>query len=116
MNGSELLHEAGALVASGWCQGDEATNDEGEASDVQAAETTHWSLLGALQAATFGDDTTRLEDVAVAVSAIAELISDPSLANWNDAPGRTRSDVGLLLAHAETVATAQLADPDFSRS
>jgi hypothetical protein len=115
MNGSELLHEAGTLVAAGWCQGDEATTDDGEPSDVQAASATHWSLLGALQAAAFSDETTRIEDVAMAVGAIAELISDPSLANWNDQPGRTSSDVELLLEHAEAIALEELDDAGLTR-
>ncbi len=110
MNGSELLHEAGALVASGWCQGEEATRDDGEPADVRDGTATRWSLLGALQAAALSDGSTRVEDVAVAVGAIAELISDPSLANWNDEPGRTSDEVGLLLERAQALAAEQLRD------
>jgi len=54
--------------------------------------------------------------VAVAVSAIAELITDPSLANWNDQPERTSSDVGLLLERAEAIASEDLDGADLSRS
>jgi hypothetical protein len=106
MNGSELLHEAGALVASGWCQEAEALTIEGRPVDALAEDAVEWSLLGALQAAAFHDDSTRIEDIGVAVAAIAELIVDPSLANWNDLPGRTRGEVGHLLDRAEQLAVA----------
>jgi hypothetical protein len=116
MNGCDLLHEAGALVAAGWCQGHEAMTADGEAADVQAEAAARWSLLGALQAATLSDETTCIDDVAVAVSAVAELITDPSLANWNDQPERTSSDVGLLLERAEAIASEELDGADLSRS
>ncbi|MDX6475348.1 MAG: hypothetical protein QOH95_859 [Gaiellaceae bacterium] len=104
MNGSELLHEAGALVASGWCQGAEARTLAGEAVEASDESAVSWSLLGALQAAAVSDDSTRMEDIGVAVAAIAELIVDPSLAHWNDVPTRTQSVVAELLDRAESLA------------
>ncbi len=109
MNGSELLHEAGKLIASGWCQGAEARGLYGDPVDVCAGAAARWSLLGSLQAAAYGDASTAIEDIGLAVAAIAELIIDPSLAHWNDDPSRTERDVGDLLWRAERLATKQLA-------
>lgn len=109
MNGSELLHEAGALVEQGWCQGTEARDASGAVIDAGDRNATAWSLLGALQATTAGDPTTRIEDVGDAVAALAELIMDPSLANWNDAASRTKLEVLALLEDAEVLALAQVA-------
>jgi hypothetical protein len=108
MDGSELLHEAGALVTAGWCQGAPARDAAGAPIDVLARAAASWSLLGALQAATFRDASTRLSDVGLAVAAIAELIEDPCLAHWNDEAARTQLDVIALLDHAEIEAIAQL--------
>jgi hypothetical protein len=108
MNGCELLHEAGVLVAAGWCQGVEAETTGGDPVDVQDEAAARWSLLGALQAASFCDDATRIQDVGDAIAAIAELIVDPSLAHWNDVAGRTQDDVSALLAHAELLAAPAL--------
>lgn len=109
MNGSELLHEAGALVNAGWCQGTEARTAHGSAVDVCDATAASWSLLGALQAAALRDESTRMEDIEVAVAAIAELIADPSLAHWNDVPARTQHRVTELLEQAEALAGQALA-------
>jgi hypothetical protein len=108
LDGSELLHEAGALVTAGWCQGAPARDAQGIATDVLAHEAVSWSLLGALQAATFRDASTRISDLGLAVAAIAELIEDPCLAHWNDESVRTQLDVVALLDHAEVKALAQL--------
>ncbi len=110
MNGPDLLHEAGALVATGWCQGADATTEDGDVVDARSSAATHWSLLGALQAAAFcQEEETRIEDIGVAVAAIAELIADPSLSHWNDVPGRTKGDVTGLLDCAEELAARELA-------
>ena len=66
-----------------------------------------WSLLGALQAESCGDPQLDLEEIAVAVGAIAQLISDPSLADWNDVTERTQDDVHSLLERAETLTAAE---------
>ncbi len=108
MNGCELLHEAGVLVAAGWCQGVDAETARGDPVDVQDPAAARWSLLGALQAAAFCDDATRIQDLGDAVEAIAELIVDPSLAHWNDVAGRTQHDVSGLLAQAELLAAPAL--------
>jgi hypothetical protein len=104
MNGSKLLHDAGALVEKGWCQGAEARDARGLVTTVGAADAAAWSLLGALQATTAADPSTDLQDIGVAVSALAELIKDPSLANWNDSEARTKLEVLSVLKDAEVLA------------
>src|SRR6266446_2199255 len=97
MNGSKLLHDARVLVEKGWCQGAEARDASGRPTDVGAAEAAAWSLLGALQATTVADPTIEIQDVGDAVAALAELIADPSLANWNDCETRTKLEVLSVL-------------------
>ncbi len=111
MNGAELLNDAGRRVATGWCQGADARSDRGEEVDVRSDEATSWSLLGALQAAAFGDGGTAIGDIAVAVAALAELINDPSLAAWNDRGERTQREVHTLLEEAEGIARAEVGAP-----
>lgn len=104
MNGSKLLHDAGVLVEQGWCQGAEARDARGLATTVVAEEAAAWSLLGALQATTAANPSTELQHIGNAVSALAELIMDPSLANWNDAETRTKLEVLSVLKDAEVLA------------
>jgi hypothetical protein len=105
MTGSELLLEAEALVALGWCQHAEARTLHGTPIDVLSSRAAEWSLLGALQAATFRDPSTSLDDLRSALEAIADLIEDPSLADWNDAAERTADEVTELLADAGKLAS-----------
>jgi hypothetical protein len=108
MNGSKLLHDAGVLVEKGWCQGAEARDARGLETDVGAADAAAWSLLGALQATTAADPSTDLQDIGDAVSALAEVIVDPSLANWNDSEARTKLEVLSVLKDAEVLALERL--------
>ncbi|HEV7564932.1 MAG TPA: hypothetical protein VGO31_03115 [Microbacteriaceae bacterium] len=108
MNGSELLHDAGVLVEKGWCQGAEARDARGTETNVVAPDAAAWSLLGALQATTAADPSTGLQDIGDALAALAELIMDPSLANWNDSEARTKLEVLSVLKHAEVLALEQL--------
>jgi hypothetical protein len=108
MNGSKLLHDASVLVERGWCQGTEARDVNGRAIDVGAADAASWSLLGALQATTVADPSTELQDIGDAVAALAELILDPSLANWNDSETRTKLEVLRVLKDAEVLVLEQL--------
>jgi len=116
MNGSELLHDAGVLVERGWCQGTEARDSNGRVTDVVAADAAAWSLLGALQATTVGDPSTGLQDIGDAVAALAELISDPSLAKWNDSETRTKLEVLSVLKNAEMLAIEQVMYHEFSHN
>jgi hypothetical protein len=116
MNGSELLHGAGVLVERGWCQGTEARDANGQATDVAAPDATAWSLLGALQATTVGDPDIGLQDVGDAVAALAELISDASLAHWNDSENRTKLEVLSVLESAEMQVLEQFVYHEYSEN
>ncbi|HEX4679018.1 MAG TPA: hypothetical protein VH210_07420 [Gaiellaceae bacterium] len=116
MNGSKLLHDASVLVEKGWCQGAEARDAHGLATAVGAADAAAWSLLGALQATTAADPATRLQDIGEAVSALAEVIMDPSLANWNDSEARTKLEVLRVLKDAEVLALEEFVYPELSES
>ena len=104
MNGSRLLHDARVLVEKGWCQGTEARDSSGLATDVDASNAAEWSLLGALQATAVTDPATQIRDVGAAVAALAEVIVDPSLAGWNDCGERTKHEVVSVLREAEVLA------------
>jgi hypothetical protein len=116
MNGSKLLHEAGALVEKGWCQGTEARDASGRPTTVVAADAMSWSLLGALQATAVADQSTHIQDIGDAMAALAELIVDPSLASWNDAETRTKLEVLSLLKDAEALVLEQLLYHEISES
>jgi hypothetical protein len=116
MNGSKLLHEAGVLVEQGWCQGTEARDRNGVATDVRANDAASWSLLGALQATTVSDPSIELQDVGDAVAALAELIVDPSLADWNDSTARTKLEVLRVLKDAELLVLEQLVYHEYSEN
>jgi hypothetical protein len=116
MNGSKLLHEARVLVEQGWCQGTEARDATGRATDVGAADAASWSLLGALQATTVAHPSTELQHIGDAVAALAELILDPSLADWNDSEARTKLEVLSVLEDAELLVLEQLVYHEFSEN
>jgi hypothetical protein len=103
MTACELLHDAAGRVAVGWAQGAAARTSDGRPVDVLDPDAAAWSLLGALQTAAFADEETQVEEIKVAVTAIAELIADPSLAHWNDQPERTQDEVHVLLERAEAI-------------
>jgi hypothetical protein len=69
-----------------------------------------------LQATTVSDPSTRLQDVGDAVAALAELIMDPSLANWNDTATRTKLEVLNVLKDAELLVLEQLVYYEFSEN
>ena len=116
MNGSRLLHDARVLVEKGWCQGTEARDSSGLATDVDATAAAEWSLLGALQATAAADPTTQIQDIGDAVAALAEVIVDPSLADWNDCGERTKHEVVGVLREAEVVAFEQSATYEISQN
>jgi hypothetical protein len=116
MNGSQLLHDAGVLVEQGWCQGTEARDASGGATDVDSADATSWSLLGALQATMVANPTIDLQGIGDAVAALAELIMDPSLANWNDSEVRTKLEVLSVLKDAELLTLEQFVYHEFSEN
>jgi len=110
MTGRELLRDASDLVASGWSQGTEARALDGRPVDVLHPDAVSWSLLGALQGAAFAVPEAQVGEIGVAVAALAELIADPSLAHWNDCPGRSLQEVRTALARAETLVAHACSD------
>jgi hypothetical protein len=47
---------------------------------------------------------------------LAELVMDPSLANWNDSAARTKLDVLSVLKDAELLVLEQLVYHEFSEN
>jgi hypothetical protein len=105
MTARELLREAGDRVASGLSQGADARAVDGCPVDVLDPDAASWSLLGALQGAAFAGPEAQVEEIRLAVAAIAELIADPSLTHWNDRSERTSQEVHTVLARAEALTT-----------
>ena len=105
MTARDLLRNASDRVACGWSQGADARAVDGCPVDVLDPDAASWSLLGALQSAAFAGPEAQVEEIRLAVAAIAELIADPSLTHWNDQPERTAQDVHTVLARAEALTT-----------
>jgi hypothetical protein len=105
LTGRDLLRDASDRVASGWSQGTEARALDGRPVDVLDPDAVSWSLLGALQSAAFAGPEAQVGEIRLAVAALAELITDPSLAHWNDCPERSLQEVRTVLARAEALAT-----------
>lgn len=101
MRAGELLCDASDRVACGWSQGTEARAIDGRPVDVLDPDAAYWSLLGALQGAAFANPEAQVDEIRCAVAALAELITEPSLAQWNDHPERTSHEVHAVLSRAE---------------
>jgi hypothetical protein len=108
MDAAALLRRARELIGSGWMQGADACAADGIPLDPWSDEATAWSLLGALVAALeegeAHDQALPLNELALALDALAGFVDDDSLARWNDAPGRTLPQVKSALAAAATEA------------
>jgi hypothetical protein len=106
----QLLSGARDRVAAGWCQHASARDAGGRIVEPWDAEARSWSLLGAIVAVTEPQRLERghlsLTELTSALGALAELIADPSLENWNDAPERARDDVLDVLDRATAIAVA----------
>jgi len=84
------------FVAFGWCQGSDARDARQLPVQPWSTEATSWSLLGAIVAAAdlpAEPGAVTLGPLRRALAALAELIEEPLLANWNDRAGRTQEDV-----------------------
>ena len=103
-----LLRRARELIGRGWTQGADACAADGTPLDPWSDEATAWSLLGALVAALeegeARDQELPLNELALALDALAGFVDDDSLARWNDAPERTLGQVESALAAAATEA------------
>lgn len=100
----KLLRSARDLVARGWVQGADARSTDGAAVQPWAADAVGWSLLGAIVAALEAESAAGkdlpLEQLAAAMHALAEFVTDDSLAGWNDDPSRTQQQVMDTLLQA----------------
>ena len=103
--GLRILSDAATLVGRGWCRHADARAADGAEIEPWDARATSWSLLGAIVAVL--EQTAResaevpLDELAAALHALADVIDEDSLADWNDAPGRTQAEVVATLAAAE---------------
>jgi hypothetical protein len=104
----DLLRDARARVATGWCQHASARDGDGRIVEPWDVEARSWSLLGAIVAVT---EPRRLElgqlslaELTTALGALADLIAEPSLESWNDAPDRARDEVLDVLDRATAIA------------
>jgi hypothetical protein len=104
----DLLRDARHRVASGWCQHASARDRTGRIVEPWDVDASSWSLLGAIVAVT---EPRRLErghlsltELTTALGALAELIADPSLESWNDAPERVATEVIEVLDRATVIA------------
>ena len=93
---TELLTEARARIARGWTQGANARNAAGGVTLAWAEEAVCWDTMGAV--ACRDDDWTTAEPAWAALR--AAVGGETWVAEWNDAPGRTREDVLALYDRA----------------
>ncbi|MFL5928309.1 MAG: hypothetical protein ACJ77E_15370 [Gaiellaceae bacterium] len=101
-----ILSRAHDLVTFGWCQGAEARDAAGVDVEPWDAKAVQWSLLGALVAAVDlppNPEPAYLGPLRRALSALAEVVEEPSLVKWNDDPERTQEHVVGILEAARHV-------------
>jgi hypothetical protein len=102
--GLRVLAEARDLVARGWTQGADARAGDGAEVDPWDARATSWSLLGAIVAALEAEAAARdeipLDELAAALSALADVIDADSLSAWNDDASRSQLEVLRTLESA----------------
>lgn len=109
----QLLCSARDLVRRGWTQHAEGRDAHGAAVEPCDPTVTSWSLLGALVVALEqqdGRDELLLVELADALDALALYVDSDSLADWNDDPRRTQSDVIAVLDAATDAASARHLD------
>jgi len=94
----EVLKEAREKIRQGWCQGGPARDHRDATISTGDPNACKWCLFGALMAVTDDWDGPR--------AAIKEF-TGCSLAEWNDAPGRTKAEVLALLDKAIERAEAE---------
>lgn len=83
-----------------WCQGDYALTDDGTPCEPTAPEARQWCLLGAIErgAAAYGLD--HRPAIAFLRHAAYPGQRGAKIADWNDDPERTHSQVITLLRNA----------------
>jgi len=100
----QMLSDAYELVLSGWCQGMSAQDEMGRAIEPSSAFARSWSAAGALERVwrRADEDELSLEAFERANLAFAAVVKE-SPQRWNDAPGRTRSQVLEALLDASSL-------------
>jgi hypothetical protein len=106
MNGHDVLRETATLIRRGWCRGADARDCSGIAVAASHPDATAWSLPGALAAVSDRPDAD-LGALRDALWGISGAISEWSLDDWNNAPGRSQSETLQMLAVASTSLTRQ---------
>jgi len=97
-----MLADAYELVLSGWCQGSSAQDELGRAIEPSSAFARRWSAGGALERIwrrALEDSDLALDAFERANLALAAAIHDVP-ERWNDATGRSRTEVLEALEHA----------------
>jgi len=94
----EILREARARVARGWCQGTSGEDGDGNAIEPWSPAAQRWSAVGAL-VAVWDDLRKASSDREDAIAAFQEAnlsllaVVGGRLRAWNDMPSRSRNDV-----------------------
>jgi hypothetical protein len=99
------MSNARRLIERGWTQHADARADDHRPVQPWDVRAASWSLLGALVAAVEDAATAHGERVAFSELArtcilLADTLDSDSLAQWNDSPGRNRTDVLAALDRA----------------
>lgn len=111
MTAQTLLASAALLIEHGWSQGADARDSAGVPTEPWNDDARSWSLLGALVAvlerasATVGE-ALALQVLTRACVFLATTVDATSLAEWNDDPARTKTDISTAIAHAIHAADA----------
>jgi hypothetical protein len=102
--GLQLLRDARALVAEGWCSGAEARDSAGSKVSPWDERAASWSLLGSIVAVLEReaslDRELSIPELATALYALAKLVDSDSLIEWNERPRRTQGNVVAVLDRA----------------
>jgi hypothetical protein len=95
----QLLARAAELVHEGWCQRAAAEDRFGRQVEPWSDDACRWSPLGALLRAWYERGWSGSEAFGAAYFAVA-LATGGRVAEWNDAPWRTRRHVASAFARA----------------
>ncbi len=93
----EVLTEARALVAKGWCQGPPAMNSSGRPTGTVCADACRWCCYGAISAVS---DAESYYGARSAINAEAMRLGFVGDIHFNEHPGRTQAEVLDLFTKA----------------
>ena len=101
---AEMLSEARALLARGWCQFDNALDEDSDPVDPTSASARSWSASGALLAVweqwRSAGKPAELVSRGYAEATLALKAIAGDIAPWNDTPERTHEQVLAAFDHA----------------